>query len=104
MEDFFKYDERLDILIPHLEKDFSDYTPRIQDAILTQWEQIRGTIPERIKCMEEKINHKLDLLNDEDDFEISCHLNFEIAELASTINDLWIWYRTDQSITGKIHS
>ena len=103
MKEFFKYDERLNILIPHLVKDFSEHSPNVQDAILTKWEEIRGTIPDKIKCIEETINHKLALLNEEENFEISCQLNYEIADLASKINDLWIWYRTDQSITGKTH-
>ena len=104
MKEFFKYDERLNILVPHLLKDFSEYSSQVQNAILTKWEEVRGTIPDRIKLIEETINHKLALLNDEEDFEISCQLNYEIADLASKINDLWIWYRTDQSIAGKTHS
>ena len=104
MMEFFKYDERLNILVPHLLKDFSEHSSQVQNAILTKWEEIRGTIPDKIKLIEQTINHKLALLNDEEDFEISCQLNYEIADLASKINDLWIWYRTDQSITGKTHS
>ena len=103
MEDFFIYDERLGIPIPHLKLDFSVYPPIVQKAILNRWEQIRGKIPERIQDIERTINHKLTQLNDEDDFEVSCTLNYEIAELASIINDLWIWYRTEQDLTGKIH-
>ncbi len=98
MEDFFIYDDRLGIPIPHLKLDFSVYPPIVQKAILNRWEQIRGTIPERIHDIERIINHKLNLLNDEDDFEVSCTLNYEIAEHASTINDLWIWYRTEQDL------
>ena len=103
MEDFFIYDERLGIPIPHLKLDFAIYPPIVQKAILKRWEQIRGKIPERIQDIEGIINHKLNQLNDEDDFEVSCTLNYEIAEHASIINDLWIWYRTEQDLTGKKH-
>ncbi len=103
MDDFFIYNERLGIPIPSLKQDFSVYSLGVQDAILIHWEQIRGTIPERIAELERMINHKLNLLNDEDDFEAACTLNYEIAEHASIINDLWIWYRTNQNITGKTH-
>lgn len=104
MDDFFIYNERLGIPIPRLKQDFSAYPLEVQNAILIHWEQIRGTIPERITHLESMINHKLNLLNDEDDFEAACTLNYEIAEHASIINDLWIWYRTNQDITGKTHS
>ena len=103
MEDFFKYNQRLGILIPQLAQEFSTYPPNVQETIITRWEQIRGTIPERIKDIEEIINQKLNQLNNEDDFEASCTLNYEISELASSINDLWIWYRTEQSIVTKKH-
>lgn len=104
MDDFFIYNERLGIPIPRLKQDFSVYPLAMQQAILVQWEQIRGTIPERITELERLIHHKLNLLNDEDDFEAACTLNYEIAEHASIINDLWIWYRTNQDITSKTHS
>ena len=103
MDDFFVYDERLGISVPHLKLDFSTYPPIVQRAIITRWEQIRGTIPDRIKEIEKIINHKLNQLNNEDDFEVSCTLNYEIANYASTINDLWIWYRTEQHMIGKSH-
>ena len=104
MKDFFIYDKRLGLHVPHLKQEFSDYPPPVQDSILTRWEQIRGTIPEHIKDIEEIINQKLNHLNDEEDFEVSCALNYEIAEYASIINDLWLWYRVDQGITTKTHS
>ena len=33
----------------------------------------------------------------------SCELNSEIGELASIINDLWIWDRTNEEISKKVH-
>lgn len=58
-----------------------------------QWEQVRGNIPERIKEVETLINQKQYQLFEEEDFNISCIINSEIAELASVINDLWLLYR-----------
>ena len=104
MKDIFIYDTRLGIPIPHLEQDFSTYPSSAQNAILMRWEKIRGTIPERIKEIEEMIEYTLKRLDNEDDFEVSCALNTEMAEYASIINDLWIWYRVDQRIVSKKHS
>ncbi len=74
-----------------------------QHDILFQWEQVRGAIPDRIFELEDKINQKQAQLSNESDFPRSCELNSEIAELASIINDLWIWYRTNQSVSTKAH-
>lgn len=68
-----------------------------------QWEQVRGNIPERIKEVETLINQKQYQLFEEEDFNISCIINSEIAELASVINDLWLLYRMDQSVERKNH-
>ncbi|WP_420768823.1 hypothetical protein ACNR9V_04610 [Parageobacillus thermoglucosidasius] len=103
MEQYFIYDQRLGILLPKLEKDWGDYSDAEQQAILLRWEAIRGTIPDRIAELEKIINEKQDQLNDENDFERSCQLNSEIAELASVINDLWIWYRMNQTVSMRTH-
>lgn len=92
----FQYDKRLRISIPVLCKNWSEYPENIQAEILLQWERERGRIPERIRELEKIIREKQTLLNHEEDFEKSCQLNAEIAELASIINDLWIWYRVNQ--------
>jgi hypothetical protein len=103
MEEYFFQDERLGIQIPDMEKRWSDYNKSTQQTILFQWERIRGQIPDRIACLEKEINHKLDELSEENDFMRSCRLNHEVAELASVINDLWIWYRThEDSMTSKL--
>jgi len=103
MEEHFSFDKRLGIYIPDLALDWDEYTKRTQSDILLCWEQIRGSIPDRIADLEHEINHKQEQLSDESDFNRSCQLNSEIADLASIINDLWLWYRTDQTITEKIH-
>jgi hypothetical protein len=103
MEQYFIYDKRLGIPVPKLEKDWEDYSEDEQQTILLQWEHIRGTIPDRIAELEKMINEKQDELSDESDFERSCRLNSEIAELASVINDLWIWYRMNQTVSMRAH-
>lgn len=100
----FKEDKRLGIALPYLELDWNHYDKAIQQSILLEWEKIRGKIPDRIKDLETSINNKQAMLNDESNFERSCELNAEIAELASIINDLWLWYRMNQHLTNdKIH-
>lgn len=103
MNNNFKYDERLGISIPKLEKSWDDYSIDEQQDIIVTWEKIRGRIPDRISELEGIINYKQAELNDENDFPRSCLLNSEISDLASVINDLWLWYRTNQDVTTKVH-
>jgi hypothetical protein len=100
----FEYNERLNIELPQLYMEWSEYSIKEREAIVTQWEHIRGTIPERIKQFEQMINIKQDLLNKESHFPTCCTINWEIAELASRINDLHLWFRKNQEIDeGKSH-
>ncbi|WLD92368.1 hypothetical protein [Alkalihalobacillus sp. AL-G] len=99
----FVYDNRLGIKLPELEDTWEDYSKYTQESILSKWESIRGTIPDRIKDIEEEINNKQEQLNAEENFERSCQLNSDIADLASVINDLWIWYRTQNHVSLKVH-
>lgn len=103
MNQHFSQDERLGIPVPRLEQDWDEYSHETQQSILFYWETIRGKIPDRIAELEGMINKKQAELSDEADFARSCKLNSEIAELASVINDLWLWYRTNQDISGKMH-
>jgi hypothetical protein len=101
---FFEFDQRLGIRLPNLALDWDAYDGAQQEAIIYEWEQIRGGIPSRIFAVEEIINKKQALLNSEESFVKSCILNSEIAELASVINDLQIWYRVGQDLTvERIH-
>ncbi|WP_241737775.1 hypothetical protein [Anoxybacillus flavithermus] len=100
MSTHFIYDERLGIRLPHLEKEWDMYTKEEQAEILLEWETIRGKIPDRIIELEQQINEKQRQLGEENDFALSCMLNSEIASLASMINDLWIWYRMNQTVTN----
>lgn len=92
----FRQNERLGIPLPELEMDWNKYSKETQQKILLEWEKIRGKIPDRIKELENEINEKQEMLNNEFNFERSCQLNSDIAELASIINDLWLWYRMNQ--------
>ncbi|MBL4951130.1 hypothetical protein RCG24_00620 [Neobacillus sp. OS1-32] len=103
MKEYFSFDKRLGIFIPELSSDWEDYSKETQEAILYHWEKIRGAIPDRIVELESEINKKQAQLDNETDFPRSCRLNSEIAELASIINDLWLWYRANQTISGKVH-
>ena len=103
MKEHFSFDQRLGIYIPELTLEWEDYSKDTQEEILYHWEKIRGSIPDRIAELESEINQKQAQLNDESDFPRSCQLNSDIAELASIINDLWLWYRANQTISTKIH-
>lgn len=94
----FLFDQRLGISLPYLMKDWEEYSINEQEQALGEWEKIRGSIPERIKELEKEINTKQTLLGQEEDFILSCRLNEEISELASIINDLWLWFRTTPSV------
>jgi hypothetical protein len=103
MIDHFTFDKRLGIPIPDVTIDWDQHSKETQQYILFYWEQTRGSIPDRIAELEQEINHKQAQLSDESDFPRSCKLNSEIAELASVINDLWLWYRANQTLSTKQH-
>lgn len=103
MEEYFSFDERLGIPTPVLKLEWEYYNMDTQQSILLHWEKIRGSIPDRIADLEKIIILKQTQLSDESDFHRSCELNNEIAELASIINDLWLWYRTDETVSNTIH-
>jgi len=100
---FFLYNARLSIYVPNNQIQWDLLSNDEQQNILLQWENIRGNIPDRIHDLENIINLKQEQLNKEEDFAVSCSLNTEIAELASIINDLWLWYRTQQDVSAKTH-
>ena len=103
MKEHFSFDERLGIFLPDLTIDWDEFSKETQQDILFNWEQIRGSIPDRIVDLENEINHKQAQLSDESDFKRSCQLNSEIADLASIINDLWLWFRANQGLSAKSH-
>ncbi len=97
----FQYNERLGISIPILANEWSYYPLTERQTILHEWETIRGKIPDRIHELEAIINEKQSALDNEENFFISCQLNKEISELASIINDLWLWFRTTPDLHIK---
>ncbi|WNR43203.1 hypothetical protein [Paenibacillus roseipurpureus] len=103
MSNYFQYDERLGIEIPVLELEWDQYSSTIRMEVLFQWEQIRGVIPDRILKLEKQIIEKQNKLDVEDDFLTACTLNSDIADLASIINDLHLWFRTNQDLESKTH-
>lgn len=98
----FVYDQRLGIPLPELDQDWECYDMKTREKILMEWEKVRGTIPDRISCLERQIEEKQRCLDEEEDFDTSCRLNREIAELASVINDLWIWYRLTEEVAPAV--
>ncbi|MFC4599968.1 hypothetical protein [Cohnella hongkongensis] len=94
----FVYSERHGIALPNLQSGWDALTPERQAAIVSRWEMIRGAIPDRIHRLEEAIRAKQAQLFEEEDFARSCLINDEIADLASRINDLNIWFRTRQEL------
>jgi hypothetical protein len=99
----FVYNERLGIALPELLEDWDSYPLSIREEIIDIWEQIRGRIPERIFELEKIINLKQNLLTFEENFPTACQLNSEIAECASIINDLHLWYRANQELHSRVH-
>lgn len=103
MEYQFIEDVRLGIALPELNTEWENLSIQTQEQLLAEWEDIRGSIPDRIFELEVIINKKQAELDNEEDFENSCRLNWEIADLASTINDLWLWFRANNNISVKMH-
>ncbi|MCL7747801.1 hypothetical protein [Halalkalibacter alkaliphilus] len=100
MSVIFNYDSRLRLSLPVFQGSWTELDRDSQEKVLTRWETIRGTIPDRVKEIEQQIELVHNQLALEEDFERSCELNLEMAELASIINDLWIWFRTTPSLTS----
>jgi hypothetical protein len=103
MEEYFFQDKRLGIPLPKSDLEWNHLSADVQQSILMQWETIKGSIPDRIAGLENHINRKQAQLFEENNFQISCQLNGEIADLASIINDLWLWFRKNQYVTQKTH-
>lgn len=103
MKEYFSFDQRLGISVPTFTEEWEAYSKHIQQEILLYWEKVCGFIPDRISELETIINQKQAQLSNESHFPRSCKLNSEIAELASIINDLWILFRSNQTISSKAH-
>lgn len=102
----FRLNDRLGIEVPALTVDWDGLSREKQMSLLSRWENIRGTIPDHVRRFEDRIRKLQTDLFEEDDFATSCRLNSDIADLASRINDLHIWFRTQQDLDDdtKRHS
>lgn len=101
---YFEYDQRLGIDIPMFNIPWEELTKQEQQHILYHWEQVRSTIPDKIKALEREIKRRELQLQIEDDFPTFCRLSAEITDLASKIIDLNLWFRTHDEITAdKVH-
>lgn len=98
MEQVFVYEERLGIEVPHLQKDWHDYSRAERTSILEKWELMRGRIPELIADFEAKIKNLNELLFQEEDWDKSVELLQQTSDFASRITDLNILFRTHPDI------
>lgn len=96
----FVFDPKLGIKIPHFQIDWEHFTQDEQTEIISLWEQERAKIPERIKQLEQEI-HDLHRSMEDMDFAQYCEMHKEVISLASAINDLNIWYRTEAEIDSQ---
>ncbi|MHA6483654.1 hypothetical protein ACX1C1_17335 [Paenibacillus sp. strain BS8-2] len=101
--DIFLWNDRLHLHIPVITQDWEHFSLEQRTEIIGRWELIRGSIPERIKEFEVIINRIQSELDEEENFERCCELTYEIADFASRINDLQIWYRNDQDVESRQH-
>ncbi|MCY0870543.1 MAG: hypothetical protein OWT27_08140 [Firmicutes bacterium] len=91
----FRYDERLQMPVPALERDLYDYGEAERSEILVEWERIRGNIPAIISRFEEVIVATQDELHHTEDWEDTVRLMEKINDYASRIADLNILFRTE---------
>lgn len=98
LEAQFEPDGRLGIPLPRFGVPWEQMNAVERACVVERWELIRGQIPAAILAREAKIRRLLDELFEEEDFVRCCSLNAEIAEAASAIHDLQIWYRTQQDL------
>lgn len=98
LEAQFALDGRLGIPLPRFGVPWEEMNALERAGVVERWELIRGRIPDAIMAREARIRRLLDELFEEEDFVRCCSLNDEIAEAASVIHDLQIWYRTQQDL------
>ena len=94
MKELFRFDDRLRIDVPNLQREWSEYSRAERMRILELWEPMRGRIPGVVAEFETEINERHQLLQEVEDWDKSVALMDEIADYASRINDLNILFRT----------
>jgi hypothetical protein len=102
----FLYNKRLGIELPVFHTPWEDLETEEQQKLLYKWEQVRAQIPDQVKYFEALIKERELKLQIEDDNETFCRLSMEIADYASRVIDLNLWFRTQEEVTSleKVHS
>ncbi|WP_067923129.1 hypothetical protein [Alicyclobacillus shizuokensis] len=95
---YFRYDDRLQIELPHFPAPFPSLPPDVQEEVLVTWERIRAHIPERIIELEHRIEQVLEKVHHEEDWDIIAAHFQQISDYASRINELNTWRRVDPSL------
>lgn len=104
LEAQFAPDCRLGIPLPRFGVPWEQMNAVERAGVVERWELIRGRIPDAILAREAEIRRLLGELFEEEDFVRCCSLNAQIAEAASEIHDLQIWYRTSRILKKKTSS
>lgn len=99
----FQLDTRLGIELPVFETPFEELPRTEQEAILLRWETIRARIPDQIMRLEHDIEGLLQLVHEEEDWDIIASYFVQISDLASRINELNTWRRVDPSLHATVH-
>lgn len=94
----FKFNERMGIQIPLVYVDWEELPLSDREDIITRWESIRGQIPDRILELDRLVEALQLKVNQEENWEEVCKLFHQISTIASTINELNIWYRKQQEV------
>ena len=95
----FIFNSRLGIHVPEFDQEWESYSVKDQSDIIQRWDQERAKIPDQIRKLEHEIIRKQDAMF-EMSFEEYLIVHRQIVDLASRINDLNIWYRTEGHITN----
>ncbi|QPC47225.1 hypothetical protein [Mangrovibacillus cuniculi] len=93
MEKYFVYDQRLDLHVPLKTIPWEKLSNDETKAIEVFWETERGKIPTKIKSLDQKMERIQEYLSKEESFKKACEWNDALSNLASIVNDLWLWYR-----------
>lgn len=99
----FAYDRRLGIDTPDLKREWDTFSSEEQADIIYYWETVRGRIPDRVKAFEREIVALQQQLDEEEHFGTVCALTWEIADRASRINDLHLFFRLNEDVAVKAH-
>ncbi len=94
MQGIFRFDERLGIEVPELDREWEHHSKEERMSILEHWETIRGAIPNRLAHFEERIAQLQELMRTEEDWDATVKLMDQINDFASRIADLNILSRT----------